>query len=337
MPPQRLYVDPAFSATLRSLRNARDWTLRALGDRAFLSATQVWELEQGTKKPSLRSTAALDVALDAGGALIAMVRSGPATDPDTRDRILHAVRKPTRLDQCAVQALAGVLTAQRHLDDTLTARILLPGSVPQWQTVAELARDARGPAAEQLHAVAAEWTQYIGWLQAEARQDGAAVRTLNIAVEEAAALGNGPLTAQARNFLAYVQRQRHNPRGVATGFELAYRTPGATRLQRIGDAAQAAHGYALLGDPTTARRLLGEAQDLTLHADADEPPAAAYWLSVVFSRLNIGLAYLALRDYHEAERNLRAGLDGIPPEQQGAEWTAEYRRALADAASHSTA
>jgi transcriptional regulator with XRE-family HTH domain len=331
MPPQRLYVDPAFPATLRSLRQARDWTLRALGGRAFLSATQVWELEQGTKKPSLRSAAALDAALEAEGVLAAMVHVGAGVEAEDQERILHAMRKPARLDRHAVGALTEVLSAQRRLDDAIAARTLLPASVPQWRTVSQLARNARGPAADELHAVAAEWTQYVGWLQAEARQDGAAVRTLNQAAREAAALGSGPLLAQARNFLGYVQRQRSDPRGTARGFELAYRTPGAARLQRIGDAAQAAQGYALMGDPVTARQLLGEAQDLILHAGGDEPPETAYWLSVEFSHLNVGLAYLALQDYSEAEAHLQTGLASLPPYQQDAEWTAEYRRALMQA------
>lgn len=332
MPPTRAYVDPALPATLRELRNARGWSYRRLGRAAYLSGSYVCEIENATRRPTLAAITALDHALDADGALIAMVRESPtATGPEERDRIIHAVRRPTLLERPAVDALAGVLAAHRHLDDLIPAHLLIPGELPQWETVQRLAKEARGPAVDELHLVAAEWTQYIGWLQAEARHDGPAIATLAEGVTQAADIHSGSLTAQARNFLGYVARQRGNARGIVEFFEGAYLTPGSTRLQRIGDAAQAAHGYALLDDHREARRLLAEAQELALTAEADEAPTAAYWLSVTYNRLNLGLAYLALGDRAEAEQQLSAGLAGIPPEQRASEWAAEYRRALDDA------
>lgn len=329
MPPTRAYVDPALPATLRELRNARGWSYRRLGRAAYLSGSYVCEIENATRRPTLAAITALDHALDADGALIAMVRESPtATGPEERDRIIHAVRRPTLLDSRAVDALAGVLAAHRHLDDLIPAHLLIPGELPQWETVQRLAKEARGPAVDELHLVAAEWTQYIGWLRAEARHDGPAVDTLTKGIAEARDIHSGPLTAQARNFLGYVARQRGDAPGIVRWFEGAYLTPGSTRLQRIGDAAQAAQGHALLGDHKIARRLLGEAQELALVAEQDEAPVAAYWLSVTYNRLNLGLAYLALGDHSEAEQQLQAGLDGIPPHHRSSEWAAEYRRAL---------
>lgn len=93
---------------------------------------------------------------------------------------------------------------------------------------------------------------------------------------------------------------------------------------------QAARGYALLSDRAAAGRLLGEASDLTERAGS-EPPPSAYWLTPTFSRLGLGLAYLALGDKRTAGDNLRTGLDGLPDDQRDAEWTTEHRRALVDA------
>lgn len=334
VPPSRTYVDPALPATVRALRDARGWSYRRLAKLAHLSSTYLWEIENGDKHPTVRAAAALDAALEARGVVAAMVRAAPTvTGPEEGDRIVHAVRHPRAIDRRAVNALAGVLAAHRQLDDTIDAHILIPAEAPQWEAVMRLARDARGPAADDLHVVAAEWTQYLGWLRAEARHDGPAAETLIEAVAQASDIQHGSLTAQARNFLGYVARQRGNPTGIVEHFEGAYLTPGATRLQRIGDAAQAAQGYALLDDHAAARRLLGEAQDLALLADNDEAPTAAYWLSVTYNRLNLGLAYLALGDYAEARQQLQAGLDGIPEHQRESEWAAEYRRALAVASS----
>jgi transcriptional regulator with XRE-family HTH domain len=330
----RVALDPAFASTLRHLREARGWSYRVLAAHAFITSTYAWELENGRKtRPTLKSVASLDAALEADGALLGLAHPAapPVAEPDDHDRIVHAVKRPSRLDPKAVDALTEVLAVHRRLDDTMPAHILIPGEVAQWETVLRLARDARGPAACRLRDVAAEWTQYVGWLHAEARQDAPAIRTLTEGVKQAADIGSGPLTAQAHNFLGYVQRQRGNPRGTVEHFEGAYRTPGATRLQRIGDAAQAAQGYALLGDRPAALKLLGEAQELALNADEDKPPVAAYWLSTTFGRLNLGLAYLALGDRHEAAEQLRAGLAGLPEDQRGSEWAAEYQRALTTA------
>lgn len=328
----RVYLDPAFPLTLRRLREARGWSYRDLGRRAFVTGIYVWEIENGRKtNPSMKTVAKLDQALDAEGALIALARPVAVAGPEERERIVHAVEHPTRLDDKAVDALAEVLAVHRRLDDSIEAHILIPGEVAQWETVERLAKEARGPAVDRLHLVAAEWIQYVGWLRAEARHDTPAIDTLTKAVGQALDIGAGSLAAQARNFLGYVQRQRGNPQGIVEYFEAAYRTPGATRLQRIGDAAQAAHGYALLGDRSAAVKLLGEAQKLALHADADKPPTAAYWLSVTYNRVNLGLAYLALGDRREAAEQIRGGLDGIPAHQREAEWAGEYHQALGEA------
>lgn len=319
---------------MRRLREARGWSYRVLATHAFLTNTYIWELENSRKfRPTMQSVANLDSALDADGALLALAHpaTAPTADPDDRERIVHAVKHPSLIDIKAVDALAEVLAVHRRLDDTIDAHILIPAEAAQWETVMRLARNGRGPAVDRLWEVAAEWTQYVGWLQAEARQDALAMASLNEAVKQALDIGSGSLAAQARNFLGYVQRQRDNPRGIVEHFEDAYLTPGATRLQRIGDAAQAAQGYALLGDRTAAFRLLGEAQELALRAEGDEPPGAAYWLSVTFSRVNLGLAYLALGERREAAQQLRAGLAGLPEEQRDSEWAAEYRRALEEA------
>lgn len=326
MPP-RPYVDPAFAAALRALRVERGLSLRELAGRAYLAKSTISELENGAKRPSVETARHLDDALGGGGELAALVRPAARPDGEGRDRIAYALAHPVRLDAAAVGALARVLAAQRRADDAVPATLLIPAVEPQWAAVLGLARDARGPAAGALHEVAAEWTQFAGWLRAEARHDAAAVRLLDEAAEQAEAVGSGELLAQARNFRGYVERQRGNPRGIVRHFERAYRTPGAAILQRVGDAAQAAQGYALLGDSRTAARLLGEAADLVTRAEGD-PPGTAYWLSPSFSRLNLGLAYLALGERDEAAQQLAGGLAGLPADRQAAEWAEEYRQAL---------
>lgn len=314
-------VDPRFPATLRRLRHSLGLSLRDLARLAYLGKSTVSELETGRRSPSLDTARHLDGVLGAGGVLAAMVS-------ESRDeRIAYVLAHPTRLDAAAVDALAAALAVQRRLDDALDAHVMLGWVGGQRDTVAQLARDARGPHTPRLYAVAAEWTQFAGWLLAEARRDPDAARMLGVALQEAQDLGDGVLVAQAANFRGYLERQRGNPRGIVRHFLAAYETPGASTLQRVGDAVQAAHGLALMGDVREARRLLGEASDL---ADTDDPPpATAYWLSPTFCRMGIGLALSALGDRAAAADHLSAGLHGLPPDQRDAEWTGEYREVLA--------
>jgi transcriptional regulator with XRE-family HTH domain len=328
----RTVVDPRFPAELARLRAARGLSLRDLAALAHCGKSYLGDLESGRTRPTCAAAGHLDELLGTGGVLAAMVVDAPpVTTPDDDQRLAHVIEHPTRLDAESVRLLADVLAAQRRLDDALPAPMMLPWSVPQWRTAHDLAVNARGPHADALHEVAAEWTQFVGWLYAEARNDAEAVRVLDQATTEADAICSGPLAAQALNFRGYLERQRGNPRGIVRYFLAAYHTPGASPLQRVGDAIQAAHGYALLGDRATAARLLGEASDLTTSAESAAPPATAYWLSPTFSRMGLGLAYLALGDRTAAADNLRVGLAGLPADQRGAEWTQEYRRALVSA------
>ncbi|AVT35331.1 helix-turn-helix transcriptional regulator [Plantactinospora sp. BB1] len=322
-------VDPRFPARLRELRTARGMSLRDLARRAYYGKSHLHDLETSRCRPTVEAARRLDDVLQAGGTLAALVVEAPAvTTPDDDQRIAYVIAQPSRLDAATVHMLAETLAAQRRLDDVLQAPAMLPWSVPQWRTVQSLAEQARGPHAAELHEVIAEWTQFIGWLYAEGRNDSEATRVLTEAADQADAVDSGPLAAQVENFRGYLERQRGNPRGIVRHFLAAYHTPGSTVLQRVGDAVQAAHGYALLGDRGAARRLLGEASDLTEAAESASAPAAAYWLTPTFSRMGLGLTYLALGDRAAAAENLRAGLDGLPDDQRDAEWTIEYREAL---------
>ncbi|MCZ7422507.1 helix-turn-helix domain-containing protein [Verrucosispora sp. WMMA2121] len=331
MPPSaRTIVDPRFPAELARLRRVRGLSLRDLARLAYVGKSYVHDLETGRTRPSRELAAHLDDTLQAGGTLAAMVVDAPTvTTPDDDDRLAYVLAEPTRLDAAAVRLLAEVLAAQRRLDDVLPAPVTLPAMVAQWSTMQQLAERAAGPYAGQLHEVVAEWTQFVGWLHAEARNDGEAIQVLIEAARQADAVDSGPLAAQVENFRGYVERQRGNPRGIVRHFLTAYHTPGATALQRVGDAVQAAHGFALLGDRHSAVGLLGEASDLTEAAEREQAPVLAYWLTPTFSRMGLGLAYLALGDTSAGIDNLRVGLAGLPPDQRDAAWTQEYRQALA--------
>ncbi|WP_434742582.1 helix-turn-helix domain-containing protein [Micromonospora sp. SH-82] len=330
----RTIVDPQFPTHLSRLRTRCGMSLRDLARHIHCSKSYVHDLESGRARPTRAVATQLDRVLQAAGVLAAMVVDTPAvTTPDDDQRIAYVAAHPTRLDVQTVALLADVLAAQRRLDDVVAATLMLPSAVPQWRVTQDLAAEAQGQHATELRAIAAEWTQFVGWLRAEARHDAEAVRVLIEAADQADAVGSGVLAAQAENFRGYVERQRGNARGIVRHFLAAYQTPGASPLQRIGDGVQAAHGYALLGDRNSAERLLHEASDLTEQADSEVVPPSAYWLTPTFGRMNIGLAHLALGNATAAADNLQAGLGGLPFDQRDAEWAQEYWGALTTASS----
>src|SRR5262249_44686730 len=99
--------------------------------------------------------------------------------------------------------------------------------------------------------------------------------------------------------------------------------------QQTFDRLQAAQGYAALGEKETARRLLDEAANRAM--DDVEPPPPIYWYTEPFFLLNIGVVTRSIGEYREAAGLRRTGLDGIPADQQGAQWLSEYKEPYADA------
>jgi hypothetical protein len=271
----------------------------------------------------------LDRALGADGELAGMVIAAPQPGAEQAERMRHVMSRRARVDAVTVEALAGVLAAHRRLDDQLESAMLLPAAEAQWQAVNELAQYARGQVAGPLRRVAAEWTQFVGWLNAEARRDATAVRWLTEAADQADEIGDGQLAAQAADFRGYLDRQRGNPRGVVRHCLTAFHTPGADLLQRACNAVHASYGYGRLGDRAESIRLLAVASDLTEAAEGRPAPGTAYWLSPSFMRLGIGLAHLTLDERAAAADHLRVGLESLPSGHAEAEWAGEYRAALA--------
>ncbi|SHK96056.1 Helix-turn-helix domain-containing protein [Nocardiopsis flavescens] len=319
-----------FGDHAKRLMAAQGVSLRDLSARIRFDAGYLSKVLAGKRPVSAAVARAVDDALGAGGGLVALAGSATAED---RDRVAH---RGAHRDPAAVAALASVLAAARRADDVLPARVMIPTVTAQVTQLRRFAAEARGAAAEPAAYVAAEGVQFLGWLHAEGGHHPTAARVLAEAEARADALADahagGVLAAQAANFRGYLARQQDNPRGMARWFGAAYHTPGATPLQRVGDAVQAAHGWALMGERVEAARLMGHAGELLDSAgEGDQAPGAAYWLSPEFSRLNLGLGHLGLGDHDQAAAHLRAGLAGLPAEWHGSEWAAEYRGFLAQA------
>lgn len=316
-----------FAETVRAALKAQGLSIRAASGAMSYDPSYLCRVLSGKQLPSPQLAESLDALLGTGGELTTLA---VRLTEDGRERIAHAIEHPTRVDGPTVEALADLLAAQRRLDDTLGPAPLIRPVEAQTATLRSLLKAARGPHRDALAEVVAESVQFCGWLRASTRQDAGAVKLLTEAEELADEVGSGTLAAQALNFRGYIARQQGNPRGMVRWFSSAYYTPGASAPQRMGDAAQVVQGLGELGHTDDARRLLDEAMDLA-DAAQDTPPGTAYWLTPNFQRLNLGLANLGLRQYADAADHIRAGLAGLPSDQQRAPWTQEHRDALAEA------
>lgn len=316
---------------IRLLRRHTNLTQEAIANLCGLTQSMVSRLESGER--TLRDAQRRSQVLEALGApAVNQQDPSPAASAltvDEQDRLAYALAHPSRLDGPAVTAFTQVLAAQRRLEDAVGSAAVLPGIAAQLATLVRLLPDVRGPHRDAYAAVVAEWTQFTGWLHAALRRDRTALDLFGRAEELADDAGKPTLAASAVSFRGYMARQQGRPQAVIRASQAALHTPGIHPAQRTFDTLQAAQGYAAFGDTDTARRLLDTATTLVeIAAAAGEPPSFAYWYRPAFFQLNIGLVYLELGEYATAADLLSAGLNGLPSDQQRAEWTAEYRASL---------
>ncbi|WP_267941013.1 helix-turn-helix transcriptional regulator [Streptomyces sp. ST2-7A] len=307
----------------RALRDS-GYSLRAAARELNYDPAYLSRVLNGKQRPSPRLLDALDGLVGADGALRAV-----GMEEDDEARVDGVLARPGRVDGRTVETLAGVLTAQRRLEDAIGPRPLIPAVCAQLEQVGELAKESRGPHRKALLTVVAEWHQYAGWLHAAVWRDARALELLSVAEELSDEAGECAVAAVAVSFRGYVARQRGNHRGVLRASHAALHAPGAHPTQRVFDTLQAAGGYAGLGERGEARRLLGEAAEASTRVS--DPPPIVYWYSPQFFQMNIGMVSLSLDDHAAAADLLSEGLRGLPVEQRGAEWTTEYRAALARA------
>jgi hypothetical protein len=252
-----------------------------------------------------------------------------------------AGRAAQAVDTQLADALAVILAAQRAAEDAKGSAPLLGPVTAQLTALMPLVVEARGPARRGMVDVAAQWAQFAGWLHANTGATAQAGIWLDRAAEWAAESENPSLAA---NVLSYKGHLAWEARAVGPLIGLsqaAQRIGDVYPGQRAYDACQEARGHAMAGDAESADRKLGEAGELWQRARCcpDGPPPWSYYFSPSFARLQEGLThrYLARGDCRRARlavEYLTAGLDGLPEEQRGAEWAADFVYHLAIAHLH---
>jgi transcriptional regulator with XRE-family HTH domain len=327
-------VDPRFRDRLVTLMTRVGTSAKALGIRANVSRSYLSEIINGIKMPSEEIAQALDDALSAGGQLVNLVSI--AALADDRERLAAAAANPHRVGAAAVDALSRVLSAQRHLEDSVGAAAIIGPVVPQLDTVTAIARDARSVTRPKALYAAGQWAQYAGWLHTSMGNWDEARLWNGRALEWAIEVNDPNLIATILSYQAHVAWLNGHVSTTIGLAQAALRDPTVYPGQRAYDAFQAARAYAYSGDTLEAERLLDAANNIASQVDGwgGDVPIWQYYREPWLWELERGLVWLYVDRWRPgsaptAAAHLRAGLDGMPEQMRASDWAAEYMVQLA--------
>lgn len=297
-----------FGEELRQRRLNAGLSLTALSAVTHYSKAQLSKVERGIKAPSRDLARLCDAALQAGGALIALVATPVSGAPDTavtggideeewmmqlspdgpnrfrpvgRRQVVSAGAASLMTwhtgdrGPIAAAAAGGMLEASRslfthyrRLGQSVEPGFLLPGLIAQTHTLRDLSVHADSRTRRQLLELGSRYAEYVGWLVQETGDEQAALWWTQRAVDLAAGGGDRALAGYALVRRALVTLYQEDS---AQTVALAQRAQSSTLPPRIrGLAAQReAQGHALAGDGDACLRALDRARTLLARQEDD--------------------------------------------------------------------
>jgi tetratricopeptide (TPR) repeat protein len=278
------------------------------------------DADLGFRPPQRRLVSPLTVALD------------PVEDlsPDEAERLSAVQVCPRRTDAAALDAVAGVLSAVRRLEDQTNAATVLPTVTAQQELTVQLARGARRSVRADAVGLLSEITQYRGWLSIPLGRWADAQRFLDRAAVLATEADDPNRRSTALSFAAYRALRRGDLRSADALSEAACRDERVHIGLRTYEIYQRAEVLARDGDRTQATQLLHRADAMLDHLPPpEELPSFGYWYVPAFFLGQTGFVLKALGETQAAREAGRASLAAMPAEWASSEW-AERRRRLAE-------
>lgn len=286
----------ALGAAVRKRRLKDNLTLAGLGSLCGYSSQHLSDLERGKGSVSRACIVALDAALAAEGALLALLkpavlerafaaqdraaeraRAAATIDDDvqpTNRRGLLEASAATALGGTALgaapaaarevdpklpahwMALLAVLSAH---DDTFGPREVLAVVVRELRVIAEHRAAARGELRTALMRVEACWAQLAAWLSNDAGDVAARDAWTDQALRLAESAGYVDMVAGAHMRHSQWAAQALDARRTVAHAEAGLRVPGAGAQTRVLCALRAARGRALADDRLACERRLADA------------------------------------------------------------------------------
>ncbi|MFG2616215.1 helix-turn-helix domain-containing protein [Streptomyces sp. NPDC048507] len=242
--------------------------------------------------------------------LPSLVLPGVVVDPEAT-RLRQVTATGLRLDAPSIGVMERLLAEHRRAEDTLGSRVMNSVVAAQFEAISGLYETARGPLADRLVKVMAEYAQFLAWMAQD--QDNAAValawfdRSYDWALES----GYGDMAATTMSMKAHLAWSQGNGRRCVRLGEAAASTAGASEATRAMAVQMAGRGHALAGDGDEAYRRLDEAQMIISNA-TDAPPWLYFYGEFWFAAQR-GMADLHLKDWSSAAEHLTLGLAGFAP------------------------
>jgi hypothetical protein len=360
-----------FGAELRRRRIAAGLTLGGFAKAVHYSKGYLSKIETGDKPAGPDLARRCDAELGANGELAALVppRRPPADppsggtehnndvwmmqmDPDGSWRFapvnrralitgvasavgLAAIRSrpsvPARQDG-TLAAFRAMFDHHRQLGQVASPGVVLPPLIAQTNSVRSCALAASGADRVQLFALAARYAEYTGWMAQESGDDHAAEWWTRLAVDLAAAGGDGTMAAYAQVRRALITLYRDDAMQTVALAQRAAAGPGVPARIRGLAAQRQAQGHALAGQELECRRALDRAAELLAGAPRSAQPVIGWATATDPVTLVTGWCLHDLGKGRRSAEVLGAGLARIPPQAHRNQARFGARMALALAA-----
>ncbi|MCP9957882.1 helix-turn-helix domain-containing protein [Streptomyces sudanensis] len=245
-----------------------------------------------------------------GFPLPSLVLPGVVSETDA-ERLTAVKQGGLRLDTASLDAMDALLAAHRRAEDTVGSRAVTPLVMAQFEEVAALYHQARGPLADRVVKLLAEYAQFLAWMAQDQDNAPVALGWFDRSYDWALESGYGDMAATTMSMKAHLAWSQGKGRRCVRLGEAAASTAGASETTKAMAVQMVGRGHALEGDADEAYRRLDEAEQIIANA-LDAPPWLYFYGEPWFTAQR-GMADLHLREWSSAVENLLMGLTGFAP------------------------
>jgi transcriptional regulator with XRE-family HTH domain len=242
--------------------------------------------------------------------LPSLILPGVVSDADT-ERLTRIKLGGLRLDTASLDAMDALLAVHRRAEDTIGSRAIGPLVLAQFEEVAALYDQARGPLVDRVVRLLAEYAQFLAWMAQDQDNAPTALGWFDRSYDWALESGYADMAATTMSMKAHLAWSNGNGRRCVRLGEAAASTAGASEATRAMAVQMAGRGHALAGEADDAHRRLDEAQRII--ASATDAPPWLYFYGETWFAAQRGMADLHVRSWTSAAEHLVRGLAGFAP------------------------